>query len=171
MAKANAKKKQAVKVKRQEGKKGWGSKMLSPFEEIERDFDSMFRRGWRHPLMERLSDFGLESPFAGKSPSVDVIDQDDQVLIRAELPGIDKKDIDVTVTDETVSIKGTSSSEKEEEKGDYHRREISQGSYERVVAIPANVDSSKAKATMRDGVLELSLPKTEKANRKKIEVE
>lgn len=166
-----AKSKEAVKVKHREGKKGWGSKMLSPFEEMDRDFDSMFRRGWRHPMLERLSDWGREPAFAGKAPSVDVIDQDDQVLIRAELPGVDKKDIDVTVTDETVSIKGTSSSEKEEEEGDYFRREISRGSYERVLAIPANVDSSKAKATMRDGMLELSLPKMAKANKKKIAVE
>ncbi len=166
-----AKSKEAVKVKHREGKKSWKSKMLSPFEEMDRDFDSMFRRGWRHPMMERLSDLGLESAFAGKAPSVDVIDQDDQVLIRAELPGVDKKDIEVTVTNETVSIKSTSSSDKEEEKGDYFRREISRGSYERVLAIPANVDSSKAKATMRDGMLELSLPKMEKANRKTIAVE
>lgn len=166
-----SKSKEAVKVKHREGKKGWKSKMLSPFEEMDREFDSMFRRGWRHPLLSRLNDWSIEPAFEGKVPSVDVIDQDDQVLIRAELPGVDKKDIDVSVTDETVSIKGKSSSEKEEEKGDYYRREISRGSYERVLAIPANVDSSKAKATMRDGMLELSLPKTEKANRKKIAVE
>ena len=62
-------------------------------------------------------------------------------------------------------------SDHEEEKGDYYRREISQGSFERILAIPANVDSDKAKAKFRDGILELSLPKTEKSNRKKIAID
>lgn len=166
-----SKNKEAVKVKHGKGKKGWASKMLSPFDDMDREFESLFRRGWRHPLLGGFNDWQGEPAFEGKVPSVDVIDQDDQVLIKAELPGIDKKDVDISVTDETVSIKAKTSSEKEEEKGDYYRREISQGSYERVLAIPANVDSSKAKAKFRDGMLELSLPKTEKSNRKKVTVE
>lgn len=163
--------KEAVKVKHDEGKKGWASRMLNPFEEMDREFDSMFRHGWRHPLLGGLSDWKLDPAFEGKVPSVDMIDQDDKLLIKAELPGVDKKDIDVSITDETVSIKGKSAYDKKEEKGDYYRREISQGSYERVLAIPANVDSSKAKATFRDGMLEISLPKTEKTNRKKVNIE
>ncbi len=166
-----AKSKEAVKVKHDKGKKGWASKMLSPFEEMDRDFESLFRRGWRRPLLGGFRDWNLEPAFEGKFPSVDVIDQDDQVLIRAELPGIDKKDVEISVTDETVSIKGKSRHVEKEEKGDYYRREISQGSYERVLAIPANVDSSKAKAKFHDGMLELSLPKTEKSNRTKVTVE
>ena len=166
-----SKSKEAVKVEHDTGKKGWASRMLSPFEEMDREFDSMFRRGWRHPLLRGFNDWKGEPAFEGKIPSVDVIDQDDQVLIKAELPGVDKKDVDVSVTDETVSIKGKSSYDKEEEKGDYYRREISKGSYERVLAIPANVDSSKAKATFRDGMLELSLPKTDKTNKTKVKVE
>lgn len=166
-----SKSKQAVKVKHNKGKKGWASKMLNPFDDMDREFESLFRRGWRHPLLGGFNELNVEPAFEGKVPTVDVIDQDDQVLIKAELPGIDKKDLDISVTDETVSIKGTTRVEKEEEKGDYYRREISQGSYQRVLAIPANVDSTKAKAKFRDGVLELSLPKTEKSNRKKIAIE
>lgn len=165
------KSKEAVKVKPDTGKKGWASGMLGPFEEMDREFDSMFRRGWRHPFRGGLGRWNAESAFEGKIPSVDMIDQDDQVLIKAELPGVDKKDVDVSATDETVSIKGKSSYDKEEENGDYYRREIVQGAYERVLAIPPNVDSSKAKATFRDGMLELSLPKTEKENRTKINVD
>ncbi|MGI9292510.1 MAG: Hsp20/alpha crystallin family protein [Pseudomonadales bacterium] len=166
-----SKSKEAVRVKQAQGKKDWASRMLSPFDVMDREFDSMFRRGWRHPLLGGFNDWKGEPAFEGKVPSVDVIDQDAQVLIKAELPGVDKKDVDVSVTDETVSIKGKSSYDNEEEKGDYYRREISQGSFERVLAIPANVNSAKAKATFRDGMLEISLPKTEKTNRKKVNVQ
>jgi len=138
--------------------------MLSPFEEMEREFDSMLQRRGLFP-------FRFRSVFEGKTPSVDMIDQKDNILIKAELPGVDKKDLDVSVTDRTVTIKGKTSSEKKEEKGNYYRREISSGSYERVLTIPANVDSSKAKAKFRDGVLELTIPKTGKTGGKKVNVD
>jgi HSP20 family protein len=82
-----------------------------------------------------------------------------------------KKDLDVSVTENTVTIKGKTSSEKKEEKGNYYRREISSGTYERVLTIPANVDSSKAKAKFRDGLLELTIPKTGKSKGTKVNVE
>jgi HSP20 family protein len=140
------------------------SQILSPFEEMEREFDSMLQRRGFFP-------FHFGSAFEGKSPSVDMIDQKDSVLIKAELPGVDKKDLEVSVTDRTVTIKGKTSSDKKEEKGNYYRREISSGSYERVLTIPANVDSSKAKAKFRDGMLELTLPKTGKTKGTKLNVE
>jgi HSP20 family protein len=141
-----------------------GPVMLSPFEEMEREFEAMFNRRGLFP-------FRMRSAVEGKMPSVDMIDQKDNILIKAELPGVDKKDLDISVTNKTVTIKGKTSSDKKEEKGNYYRREISSGSYERVLTIPANVDSSKAKAKFRDGMLELTLPKTEKTQSKKISVE
>jgi HSP20 family protein len=140
------------------------SQILSPFEEMEREFDSMLQRRGLFP-------FHFRSAFEGKSPSVDMVDQKDSILIKAELPGVDKKDLDVSVTENTVTIKGKTSSEKKEEKGNYYRREISSGSYERVLTIPANVDSSKAKAKFRDGLLELTIPKTGKSKGTKVNVE
>lgn len=163
--------KKAVKVKKDNGGRGWASRMLTPFGDLDREFDSLFRHGWRHPLRGGANLWSDDSGLQGKIPTVDVIDKDDKILIKAQLPGVDKKDLEISVTDETVSIKGQSSTEKEEDKGDYYRREITQGSYERILAIPANVDSSKAKAKFRNGVLEVSLPKTEKTNRINVAVE
>lgn len=168
---ANAKTKKAAKPKKTGAVKKVETKALSPFEEMEREFDRMFSRTGLFPFH-----FGFNMPrtlkaFEGKTPSVDMIDQKDNILIKAELPGVDKKDLDISVTDKTVTIKGSTKSEKKEEKGDYFHREISTGSYERVLALPGNVDSSKAKAKFNDGVLELTLPKTEKKTRKKVKVD
>jgi HSP20 family protein len=104
-------------------------------------------------------------------PSLDVVDRDNEILVRAEIPGIDKKDLDISLTDNLLTIKGQSSSEKKEEKGDYHRQEISRSSFSRSVMLPGAVDASKASSTLKDGVLELTLPKMETSKRRSIKVQ
>jgi HSP20 family protein len=106
-----------------------------------------------------------------RMPKVDVIDRDDDVLVRAELPGVEKKDLEISTSDTSVTIKATTAREEKEEKGDYYRCEISRGMLSRTVALPAQVHSDKAKASLKDGVLELTLPKVEKSKRRKIEIE
>lgn len=145
---------------------------LSPFEEMDRLFDQYFSHGWLHPFRMELPSHGkLEAPFKGKTPHVNMVDKEDKIEIKAELPGVDKKDLDISVTANSVTIKGSTSKEEKEEKGDYYRREISHGEYCRTLALPVEVDEEKAKATFKDGVLELSLPKVEKAKRRTIKVE
>jgi HSP20 family protein len=145
---------------------------MNPFEAMDRLFDSYFSRGWLHPLRHEWPSWaGTEEPFGGKLPRVDVVDRDDEVIVKAELPGVDKKDLDISVTDNTVSIKGSTSHEEKEEKGDYYRCEISRGSFSRVVTLPADVDAEKASSKFRDGVLELTLPKVKAAKRRTIKVE
>jgi HSP20 family protein len=107
----------------------------------------------------------------GKLVKMDVVDREADVLVRAEMPGVEKKDIDVSVTDNTVTVKGSTHHEEKEEKGDYYRREISSGSFSRTVMLPAEVDGSKAKADFKDGILELVLPKIEKSKRHSVRVE
>ena len=92
------------------------------------------------------------------------------MIVFAVLPGVDKKDLVVCVTENSVTIKGTTSHEEKEEKGDYYRCEISRGAYARTVALPSYVDADKAKANFKDGVLELKLPKVEKSKRRSIEI-
>jgi HSP20 family protein len=104
-------------------------------------------------------------------PSLDVIDRDNEVFVRAELPGIDKKDLNISLTDNLLTIKGQSSSEKKEEKGDYYRHEISSSSFARSVTIPAIVDSSKTVANLKDGILEITLPKVEASKRRNIAIQ
>ena len=91
--------------------------------------------------------------------------------MKAEVPGIKKEDIEVSVTDNTITIKGSTRREEKEEKGEYYRCEISRGSFARTVALPDNVDSSKVKATFKEGVLEVVMPKVEKSKRRTIAVE
>ena len=148
---------------------------LSLLVDMEREMERMFDRfggGWMRPLRwERPSWRDMTAPFEGKSPSVDVIERDEEVLVRAELPGVDKSDLDVSMTDNTVTIKGSTRTEEKEEKGDYLRREVSTGSYSRTVTLPAEVDGDKANASFKDGLLELTLPKQKKAKRRNIKVE
>ena len=110
-------------------------------------------------------------PFEGKMPRVDVIDRDDEIIVKAEVPGVDKKNLDISVTDNTVSIKGSTSHEEKEEKDDYYHCEISRGSFSRVVTLPAEVEADKASSKFKDGVLELTLPKAKKTKRHTVKVE
>lgn len=148
------------------------ARALSPFEEMERLFEGMVPRGWLRPThWEWPSISGLAHPFEGRMPKVDIIDRDSEVVVKAELPGVKKEDIDISVSDNSVTIRGCTSHESEEEKGDYYRMEMSRGEFARTVTLPAEVDSDKAKASFSDGVLELTLPKVTKSKRRTITVE
>jgi len=160
------------KENKQEVKKVETAQVLSPFDEMERMFNDYISRGWMHPFRPDWPNlFKSAQPFEGKSPSVDVIERDDVVIVKAELPGVDKKDIDVSVTNNTVTIKGKTSHEEKEEKGDFYRCEISRGSYSRTLSLPAEVDEGKSKAKVKDGILELTLPKLTKSKRHSVKVE
>ena len=163
--------KEEKKEGKQELQKAEPKRALSPFEEMDRLFEDYFSRGWMRPFRWEWPSLGeMAKPFEGKMPKVDVIERDDEVIVKAELPGVDKKDLDVSVTESSVTIKGTTSHEAKEEKGDYYRCEISRGAYARTVGLPSYVDADKAKARFKDGVLVLKLPKVEKSKRRSIEI-
>jgi len=109
--------------------------------------------------------------FENRLPRVDVIDRDAEILVRAEIPGVSKDDLEVSMNHGTVTIKGSVKRESKKEEGDYYRCEISHGSFSRTVALPAEVEGDRAKATFKDGVLELLLPKRETSKRHSIKVE
>lgn len=144
--------------------------VLSPFEEMDRLFDTYFSRGWLHPF-QWPSLPKATTPFEGRMPNIDLIDRENEFVIKAELPGVDKKDLDISVTANSVTIKGSTRHEEKEEKGDYYRCEISRGSYARTMSLPADVDEEHTKATFKDGVLELTLPKLKKTKRHNVTVE
>ena len=145
---------------------------LSPFQEMERMFDKMFERGWMPSMWRRehprWSGLGALEP--QDLPKVDVIDRDAELLVKAELPGIKREDLDISVTEDSVTIKGESKQETKEETGEYYRSEISRKSYYRTLALPCDVDTDRVEASFSDGVLELTLPKQKEANRRKVEV-
>jgi HSP20 family protein len=151
---------------------GRAMSLFDEMERMEREMERVFGRfgrGWMRPL--RWTWPMWEEAMEAKIPSVDVIDRDDEVLVRAELPGVDKEDLDISMTDDTVTIKGTTRTEEKEEKGDYFRREVATGSFSRTVRLPAEVDGEKSQASFKDGLLELTLPKVKKSKRHTIKVE
>jgi HSP20 family protein len=105
-------------------------------------------------------------------PKVDVKEEEKDVIVSAELPGLDQKDIDVTVTNDSVRISGEKKHEEKEEEKGYYRHETSYGSFERVIDLPTEVDESKAEAEFSKGVLTIKLPKSEaaQAKRKRIKI-
>jgi len=104
------------------------------------------------------------------SPCVDVSETEKDLVVKAEIPGMDAKDINITLRDGLLSIKGEKKQEKEEKKEHYHRMERCYGSFTRNLRLPYGVEQDKIKADYKDGVLTIKLPKTEKAKEKHIKI-
>lgn len=139
---------------------------LMSFGEFDHLFDDFLSRRW-----PRLMDWNMPSLSEAHFPKVDIIDHDNEIEVRAAMPGVKKEDLDVSVTNQTITIRSSTKEEKkEEEKGKYFRREISRGEYQRTLALPENVDGDQAKASFKDGILTVTVPKTEKGKRKSIEI-
>jgi len=144
----------------------WRPKLMArtPFREfarLEREMEEMFGRipSWPWGEGER-----------GWAPAVDMVDRKDEILLRADLPGFTEKDVEVTVQDSMLTIKGERKAETEEKKDDYYCCERTFGAFTRSLTLPAGVDADKVKATFKNGVLEVRLPKAPEAKGKKIEV-
>jgi HSP20 family protein len=142
----------------------------SPFEEMERLFSELMGSRLLRPSSWEWPEH-LPRPFTGQWPRVDIIDQDKEVIVKVEAPGVDKDDLEVTVTDHTLSIKGQTSHESKEEEAGYFRREISSGSFRRTMALPQGVDPAKAQASFDNGILRVSIPKTQVAKKRTVKVD
>jgi HSP20 family protein len=132
---------------------------------MEQDMDDLFGRFFR----------GWPSlPVAGEArawaPSVDMIDRKEELLVRADLPGLEQKDVEVSVEDGMLTIRGERKEEKETKEEDYYCCERWAGTFARSVALPAGIETDKVKASFRNGVLEVHLPKTKEAKAKKIDI-
>ncbi|HOQ82523.1 MAG TPA: Hsp20/alpha crystallin family protein [bacterium] len=103
-------------------------------------------------------------------PAVDIKDTGENLVVKAEVPGFDKKDINISLTGDTITISGKMQEGKEEKKAQYLYRERVSGSFTRSFTLPVPVDREKVKATCKDGVLEIILPKAEEAKTKEIKV-
>ena len=145
---------------------------FGPMDEIEHFIESWMPHGWLRPqALERPFWTEFSPRFELKPPCVDIIDRDGEIAVRVEIPGVEKKDLDISVNGRSLTIKGKSESKAEEEKGDYYRCEIQRGSFARTVMLPEEVDGAHTKATLRNGMLELTLPKLEKSHRLAIKVQ
>ncbi len=142
---------------------------VSMFEEMESNFD----RFLRHPfsMMMRPTRSAFDFPKMDDiSPSVDIFEEKGDMVIKAEMPGMSKEDVNVSITENTVTISGEKKQEEKVEKKDYYRVERSYGSFCRSFRLPENVNGDKVKASFKDGVLEVRLPKTKEGKQKKITI-
>lgn len=115
--------------------------------------------------------FGNDEPSAGAwMPPVDIYENDDKLVLKAELPGVNPNDVEVRVEDNTLYLKGERKFEKEVKEENLHRVERSYGSFSRTFALPGSIDSEKVQAEYKDGVLTLTMPKREEAKPKTIKI-
>jgi HSP20 family protein len=118
-------------------------------QEMERVFDRFFEPRWE--------EFEAVGAWA---PKLDFSETKDAFVVKAEVPGVEQKDISVSIQDQMLTIRGEKHKEKEEKDEKYHRVERSWGAFTRTIALPAGVDTEKVNATFKDGVLSVKLPKT-----------
>lgn len=157
-------------TKQKEGQMMKPEGLPSPFEEMERWMDEFLPRRWmRQWGWPAASELGRAMGRFG--PRVDLIDREDELLLRAEIPGAKKEDLQISITENAVAIAGSSQREEKEEGGDYYRREIARGEFSRTISLPVSVDTDKAVAHFEDGVLELKMPKVSKAKRRQIKLD
>jgi HSP20 family protein len=164
-----------AKKEKKELAKVESTKALSPFKEMEKRFEEMERRFddfFRRPFsllpswMPRMKMPEIEEV----SPSMDIFTEGDDVIVKGELPGMKKEDINVSLTKDTISISGEKKKEEKVEKKDYYSFERSYGSFKRSFSLPTEVQTEKASAKFKNGVLEIRIPKTEEAKKKEKKV-
>ncbi len=139
-----------------------------PFRDMmttQREFDRLFK--------EAFSPMFGEGELSTRTwaPPVDIYENENDIVLKAELPGIDPKDVEVRVEDSTLYLKGERKFEKETKEENYHRVERSYGSFARSFSLPNSINADKVKAEYKDGLLTLTLPKREEAKPKTIKID
>ena len=139
---------------------------IDPFkglDQIQKEIDSIFSG---RPLAK-----GFRPMFNNFYPAIDVFDKKDAIVVKAEIPGVDKKDVSITISENELTIKGEVKKEQEVNEKDYYHCERSYGTFSRTIGLPGSIDKSKVKASYKDGILEILLPKSEEAKPKEIKLE
>lgn len=164
--------------KASEAKEG-AEKEITPyrFSDIQRDFDRLMDRferefedfapRWRHGMRWR----GPMMPFEARMPSVDLEDQGKEYRLTADMPGFNKEDVELDVTEDSVTINAKKTEAKEEKEKNYVRRERRAQTFYRRIPLPEEVRSDEAKAALNNGILEVTLPKKQPKETKKIKID
>ena len=134
--------------------------LISLREAMDRLFEESFVRPWGDWLV----------PFGAETLAVDMYETDDEVVVKASLPGVKPEEIDISITGNTLTIKGETKAEEEVKEKNYIRRERRYGAFSRSLALPTEVEADKAEAVFENGVLTLILPKAEEVKPKSIKV-
>lgn len=134
---------------------------LRELEQLQRSMDRLFQNA-----------FGLErSPWrVGVYPLVNISEDRDHIYVRAELPGVKAEDLEITIQDNSLILRGQRQIAAEEKQVNYHRRERESGFFRRIVALPARIQADKVEATSKDGILTIKLAKPEEVKPRKIQV-
>jgi HSP20 family protein len=140
----------------------WNKRGRNELAKLHDEMDSLFDGFFR----------GLGRPFAGYRawPVIDVAEKDDAIVVRAEVPGCEPGDIDISVYANTLTISGEKKESREEKEQGYYHMESTHGSFRRDITLPADVDQDQIDATCRDGILSITLPKAEKTKAVKVKV-
>ncbi|MDH3236624.1 MAG: Hsp20/alpha crystallin family protein, partial [Alphaproteobacteria bacterium] len=156
--------------------------VLHPLETIRQDIESMFERYLRNwPNVGQLLHWPEFEPFRsleiperlkhwGATPRIDVSETDKSYELTAEIPGMEEKDVEVTLTENMLTINGEKHEEREEKEKNYHVRERRYGSFHRTFTVPPDVDANKISAQFAKGVLTVNLPKTKKPRGKRRQI-
>jgi HSP20 family protein len=130
-------------------------------ERMNRVFEDAAVRGWKNDEPSTTTSW---------SPAVDIYETDSEIMVQAELPGVDRKDIALQLENNVLTLKGDRRFEKETNQENYHRIERSYGGFSRAFTIPTIVDEDKIRADYRDGILKIALPKKEQVKAKQIKI-
>jgi HSP20 family protein len=146
------------------------SRALSPFEDMERRIEEFFRRPFSLLGPSWLPRLRMPE-FEEITPTVDIFEEGHDIVMKAELPGMKREDIEVNITDDIITLSGEKRKEEKIEKKNYHRLERSYGSFVRSFRLPTEVETEQVKAQFKDGILEIRVPKTEEAKKKEKKVQ
>jgi HSP20 family protein len=146
--------------------------LLMPREAMDRWFDRMLDEFWRRPFPSLLSPerWWPTRAVSLPMPALDVYEEKDEIVVKAELPGMTKEEIQINLTGDVLTIKGEKKKEEEIKREDYRYQERSYGSFLRSVELPCEVKPDQVKAAFKDGVLEVRMPKTEEAKTRSVTV-
>jgi HSP20 family protein len=146
-------------------------KRWEPARGMEKFFEDVFEESFPSRFIKRFPRFKWMTEVETVWPAVDMYDKADEIVVKAEVPGIDKKNIKISVSGNTLTIKGEMKKEEEVKEEDYYFSERSYGSFSRSLTLPAKVVESKISAEFKDGILEVCLPKAAESKPKEIKVE
>jgi HSP20 family protein len=160
-------------AKEPEGKEGKEVTRWNPFRD-DPFFSEGFLRDWASPFSRLVRGFEDLAPARGSrpsSPAVDLTEDESCYAITAELPGVRREDVNVEIQDDVLTLRGEKKSEREEKKGRSHWVERSYGAFCRSFTLPANAQGDALKATFKDGVLRIEIPKKEQAKTRQIAIQ
>jgi HSP20 family protein len=141
------------------------------FSNAERMFEDWLEDFWARPFPRMWRPgFGQLRAMALAAPALDVYDQKDDLIVKAEIPGLSKEEIDISLEGNMLTIKGEKRKEEEVKEEDYYRSERAYGAFSRSIELPAAVQTDKVNASFKNGVLEIRLPKTEEAKTNVVKV-